>query len=149
MDIKATNPIARRDYMLLQKYEAGIMLTGSETKSVKLGHLSLRESFVKIASGEVWLHNAHISPYQYSSDKSYDPTRMRKLLLHKSEIDKITQAIDSKKLTVVPVLCYIRANKVKLEIALARGKKIYEKREELKKRAIEKDIRQRLKTANR
>lgn len=138
---KIINRRAHYDYQLLEKFEAGIALIGSEVKSVKAGHMSLNESFVRVQDGEAWLHNAHIRPYSFADNRDYDPRRTRKLLLHKNELLKLQQKTRQKNLTVVPISCYTKRQKVKLEIALARGKKKYEKRKAIKKRDLEKEAR--------
>ena len=143
--MKILNRRARYDYHLLQKFEAGIALTGAEVKSAKQGHLNLTESFVRISDGQAWLTNAYINPYPYADNRDYDPQRSRKLLLHKSELLKLAQQTKGKNLTIVPVACYTKGHKVKLEIALARGKKKHDKREAKKRRAITKDVQQALK----
>ncbi len=140
---KITNRRARYDYQLLKKFEAGIVLAGPEVKSVKAGHIKLAASFVRIYDGEIWLHNAHISPYAFADNRDYEPTRTRKLLLHKKELINLERQIKEKKLTIVPVSCYTKHRKVKLEIALARGKKQYEKREAIKRRDIERETKRR------
>ncbi len=142
---KIINRRARYDYHLLEKFEAGIVLTGAEVKSVKAGKMSLSESFVKIIDNEAWLLNAFINPYPFADNRDYDPKRSRKLLLHKNELLKLTQQTKEKKLTVIPVSCYTKARKIKLEIALARGKKKYDKREAKKRKALEREIEQALK----
>jgi len=142
---KIINRRARYDYHLLEKFEAGIALTGAEVKSVKAGKMSLRESFARIIGGEAWLLNAYINPYPFADNRDYDPQRSRKLLLHKNELLKLTQQTKEKKLTIVPVSCYTKGRKIKLEIALARSKKKYDKREAKKRKAIEREIEQALK----
>lgn len=146
--IRITNKRAYFDYSIGEKFEAGISLTGAEVKSVKAGHLSLNESFVQVKNGEAWLFNALISPYPSADNRGYDPTRSRKLLLHKNEILKLQQQTKEKGLTVVPISCYTKANKIKLEIALAKGKKTYEKRESLKRKDIAKEVERQLKGKN-
>jgi SsrA-binding protein len=138
---KIINRRARYDYQLLEKFEAGIVLAGPEVKSVKAGHMSLKESFVRIQNNEAWLHNAHIHPYPFADNRDYDPRRPRKLLLHKNELLKLAQETKQKGLTIVPVSCYTKHQKIKLAIALARGKKKYEKREAIKKRDLERELR--------
>lgn len=142
---KIINRRARYDYHLLEKFEAGLALTGAEVKSVKAEKISLSESFVKIIDGEAWLLNAYINPYPFADNRDYDPRRSRKLLLHKNELLKLTQQTKEKKLTIVPVSCYTKGRKIKLEIALARGKKKHDKREAKRKKAIEREIEQALK----
>lgn len=142
---KIINRRARYDYHLLEKFEAGVALTGAEVKSVKAGKMSLSESFAKIIDGEAWLLNAYINPYPFADNRDYDPQRSRKLLLHKNELLKLTQQTKEKKLTIVPVSCYTKGRQIKLEIALARGKKKHDKREAKKRKAIEREIEQALK----
>jgi len=138
--MKIINRRASYNYQLLEKFESGIALTGPEVKSVKAGHLHLEEAFCQVKNGEVWLFNAHIHPYKFADIRDYDPRRARKLLLHKNEILKLAQYFSQKGLTIVPVSCYTKGNKIKLEIALAKGKKKYEKREAIKKRDLEREI---------
>lgn len=138
--MKVINRRARYDYELLEKFEAGIALTGPEVKSAKGGKISLEEGFVRLRDNEAWLFNAHIHPYPFADNRDYDPRRARKLLLRKKELLKLEQKTKGKGLTIVPVSCYTKGNLVKLKIALARGKKKYEKREVKKKRDIEREI---------
>lgn len=140
---KIINRRARFDYQLLEKFEAGIVLTGPEVKSVKAGQMSLSESFVRIRDGEAWLHHAHINPYSFADNRDYDPRRARKLLLHKNELLKLEQQTKQRGLTIVPVACYTKHQQIKLEIALAKGKKKYEKREAIKKRDLERELNER------
>jgi len=138
--MKIINRRASYDYRLLEKFEAGIVLSGPEVKSVKAGHFHLEEAFCQVKNGELWLFNAHIHPYNFADTQDYDPRRARKLLLHKKEILKLAQHSSQKGLTIVPVSCYTKGNKIKLEIALAKGKKKYEKREAIKKRDLEREM---------
>ena len=137
---KIVNRRARYDYELLEKLEVGIALTGPEVKSVKAGQIDLNQSFVRLREGEAWLHNAHVHPYKFADNRDYDPTRARKLLLHKKELLKFDQQIKQKRLTLVPVSCYTKGRQIKLEIALARPKKEYEKRAAIKKRDLDREI---------
>ena len=133
--MKILNRQASYRYQLLEKFEAGIVLTGAEVKSVRQGHLQLSEAFVRVKNGEAWLFNAHIHPYLLSDkQKEVDPQRARKLLLHKKELLKLKQATEQKGLTLVPVSCYTKRNKIKLGIAIAKGKREHEKRETIKKK---------------
>jgi len=134
------NRRAKFDYELLETYEAGLSLTGGEVKSIKAGQMSLAGSFVKFNQGEAWLGNAYINPYPPEVDPNYDPRRARKLLLHQKELFVLQQQFKEKKLTIVPVECYNKAGKIKLKIALARGKKQYEKKEAMKKREASRNI---------
>lgn len=140
---KIFNRRAKFDYQFIKNLEAGIVLIGSEVKSVKAGHIKLAGSFVRLYSGQAWLHNAYINPYKFADNRDYDPVRQRKLLLHKKELLFLQQQIKEKKLAIIPVSCYTKSRKIKLEIALARGKKKYEKREKIKKRDIDREIRNR------
>jgi len=131
--MKILNRQAGLKYELLEKFEAGIVLSGAEVKSIRAGHLKLEEAFIRLKDQEAWLSNAHIHPYSFSASEE-DPQRARKLLLHKKELLKLKQTTSQKGLTIVPVSCYIKHNKVKLQIALAKGKKRYEKRETIRKK---------------
>jgi SsrA-binding protein len=128
------NRKAKFNYELLDRYETGVVLTGAEVKSARAGHVSLSEAHVRIMEGELWLINATISPYKFADNEGYEVTRMRKLLMKKSEILHLTKKMESSNLTLVPTTMYLKHNRVKVEIALARGKKQYEKREVIKRR---------------
>lgn len=138
--MKIFNRRAKFDYHLLEKFEAGVVLTGGEVKSVKAGHISLEGAFVQLRDGEAWLTNAHIHPYQFADNRKYEPRRSRKLLLKKNELLKMTQKTVAAGLTIVPIACYNKGSKIKVEIALAKGKKEYEKKEAMKKRDIDREI---------
>ena len=142
---RITNTRAKHDYQLLERFEAGIVLTGPEVKSIKAGQISLKESFVKFYRGEIWLFNAHVSPYAFADNQDYNPKRTRKLLLNKNELLKIRQKIKEKSLTIVPTACYNKGRNVKLEIALAKGKKQYQKREAKRKRDAQREMERGLK----
>lgn len=130
-DIKqvATNRKAYHDYFITDTTEAGIVLTGTEIKSVRAGQVSLRESYVQIKRDEAWLVDAHIAPYTAGSRENPDPRRERKLLLHRREIARLKATVQEKGLTIVPTRMYLKDGRAKLEIAVARGKKLYDKRE--------------------
>ena len=131
----ANNKKARHDYFILETFEAGIVLTGTEIKSIRQGKVNLKESYVKISRGEAIIHGMHISPYDHGNIFNVDPLRDRKLLLHKKEILKIEQKMKEKGLTIVPLSLYINEDgRAKLEIALARGKKLYDKRDDIAKK---------------
>jgi SsrA-binding protein len=131
----ANNKKARHDYFILETFEAGIVLTGTEIKSIRQGKVNLKESYVKVGSGEAIIHGMHISPYDHGNIFNVDPLRDRKLLLHKKEIRKIEQKMKEKGLTVVPLSLYINEDgRAKIEIALARGKKLYDKRDDIAKK---------------
>ena len=136
---KIINRRASFDYQILTKFEVGVVLNGGEVKSIKAGHLKLEEAFIRLKDHEAWLFNAHIHPYSFAANKEEDPRRARKLLLHKKELLKLKQEATQKGLTVIPLSCYTKHNKIKLEIALAKGKKKYEKRESLKKKDWQKE----------
>ena len=137
---KIINRRASFDYQILTKFEVGVVLNGGEVKSIKAGHLKLEEAFIRLKDHEAWLFNAHIHPYSFAANKEEDPRRARKLLLHKKELLKLKQEATQKGLTIVPLSCYTKHNKIKLEIALAKGKKNYEKRESLKKKDWQKEL---------
>ena len=142
--MRIINRRARYDYQLFEKIEAGIVLTGPEVKSVKQSKMSLEEAFVRIKDGEAFLYNAHIHPYEFSDNRNYDSRRTRKLLLHKKELVALSSKIQQKNLTLVPVSCYTRQGKIKLQIALARGKKRFEKKEAIKRRDLEREAEEEL-----
>lgn len=147
MKLVAENKRARFEYELLDTYEAGVVLTGDEIKSVRLGHLSIVDCYAYIKDNECFLRNSFIKQYSNSFDAGrYGDTsrRDRKLLLHKEEIIKIKKKIETERLTLVPTKAYFDSSNLKVEIAIARGKKLYDKRETLKKKDIEKRIKQRI-----
>lgn len=139
------NKKARYDYELLDKYEAGIVLTGTEIKSIRKGSANLKDSYAIIKNGEVFLLNMHISAYKEGNIFNHDETRTRKLLLHKSEIRKINDKISIKGLTLVPVRLYFERGKAKIELAVARGKHTYDKKETIKQRDIEREMKKSIK----
>ncbi|KAA0256892.1 SsrA-binding protein SmpB [Deferribacter autotrophicus] len=145
MKVLATNKKAFHDYEIIEKYEAGIVLKGTEVKSAKNGRINLRDSFIRIKDGEAFLLNCHISPYEQGNIMNHDPTRTRKLLLHKREIERLAGKVQEKGLTLVPLKVYLKNNLVKIEIALAKGKKLYDKRETIKKKDLEREISRTLK----
>lgn len=138
--MKIYNRKFSRNYQEIEKYEAGVILNGTEVKSIRQGRIKLEDAYVKILGDEVYLINAQIPLYQYSQNIAYDPSRMRKLLLHKKEIIRLKTKIASNPgLTIVPISCYNKNNLIKLEIALARGRKDVEKRKLERKRDIERE----------
>lgn len=146
MPVLAINKKALHDYTVLETIEAGIVLTGQEVKSVRLGTLSLKGSFAKIINQEVLLFNMRISPYRYASHiPNYDPERIRKLLFHAKQIKRLIGTAHSQGLTFIPLRVYTKGTLIKIALCICKGKKAFEKREILKKRSIEKDIRQYLK----
>lgn len=140
MKIVATNKKAYHDYFVEETYEAGIALSGTEVKSVRLGKVNLRDSYVTLKSGEALLVGAHISPYEKGSYFNVDPLRIRKLLLRKTEIRRLKARTEQKGFTVVPLKIYFKDSLVKVEIGLCRGKDLYDKRETLKRREEERKL---------
>lgn len=140
----ANNKKAYFDYFIEDKYEAGIALHGTEVKSLRMGKCSVKEAFVRIENGEMYIYNMHISPYEKGNIFNKDPLRVRKLLLHKYQINKINGQLVQKGYTLVPLTVYFKDSLVKMEIGLARGKKLYDKREDIAKkdqrREAEKDF---------
>ena len=139
------NRHAFHEYHILDKYEAGIVLRGTEVKSVMSGRIQMKDSYVSVRDGEVWLLNAHISPYSHGNRENHEPLRTRKLLLHKREILKLEKETTIKGMTLVITRIYLKNGRVKFEVGVAKGKKLYDKRETEMKRAIEKETRQELK----
>lgn len=140
--VLATNRKARHDYFIEDTIETGIVLKGTEVKSIRLGKLNLKDSYASIDNGEVYLNNMHISPYEQGNIYNVDPVRKRKLLLHKREIRKLSQEVSLKGITLVPLSVYLKDGKVKIELAIARGKKLYDKREDIAKKDAERRMRQ-------
>ncbi len=138
--VVATNRKAYHDYFLEESWEAGIALTGTEIKSVRLGRVNLRDSFVKVEQGQAWLWNVHVSPYEHGSRYNVNQTRPRKLLLHKDEIQRLAQKLQGRNLTLVPLRIYIKGNRAKVEVALAKGKHQYDKREAIAERDARREI---------
>src|SRR5437588_2337440 len=147
--VLATNRAAFHDYHISDKYEAGIALTGTEVKSVMGGRVQLKESYVAVRDGEAWLFNAHVSPYSHGNRENHDPLRARKLLLHRREIDKLDQAASTQGMTLVITRVYIKARKIKFEVGIAKGKKLYDKRETELRRIVDRETRAQLKERNR
>lgn len=147
MDFKvvATNRKAKHEYLILETYEAGLVLQGSEIKSIRAGQISLAQAYVSIDGKEAWLLNAHIAPYDQASHFNHNPLRQRKLLLHRSEIRKIWENVRQKGTTIIPLRVYLKDGRAKIEIAVARGKKLYDKREDIAKRDVEREIERQLK----
>ena len=138
----ADNRKARADFEILQTFQAGIELQGSEVKSIRAGRVNLRDAFARVRRGEVYLLNMHISPLAQSHGQvfGHDPTRDRKLLMHRSEIRKLIGSIDEKGLTLVPLKMYLKDGWIKVDLGIARGKKLYDKREDLKKKEAKREI---------
>lgn len=133
------NKKANHDYFIIETYECGLVLTGTEIKAIRVGKVSLQDSFCYIKHGEMFINGLHISKYEFGNIFNHDPARTRKLLLHKSEIIKIANKVAKDGYTLVPLRVVIRHNLAKVDLALARGKKLYDKREDLKKKAVERD----------
>jgi SsrA-binding protein len=140
MPVLATNKRAKFDYHILEAIEAGIVLSGAEIKSIRAGRMSLQDSFVRLKDGQAWLMNAYIAPYQGGFDRQYEERSNRKLLLHKRQIRAWESRVETKNLTAVPLKVYTSHNRVKVEIALAQGKKQYDKRETLRQKDVQRDI---------
>ncbi|OUP63087.1 SsrA-binding protein [Drancourtella sp. An177] len=130
----ANNKKAYHDYFILETYEAGISLAGTEVKSMRMGKCSIKESFIRIENGEVFVYGMHISPYEKGNIFNKDPLRVRKLLLHKQEIHKLLGKMKEKGMTLVPLRVYLKGSLVKVEIGLAKGKKLYDKRADIAKK---------------
>ena len=138
--ILCLNKKARHDYYIEDTYEAGIALQGTEVKSLRIGKGNLKDSYVLIEEEEAFLHNTHISPYPYGHQFNHDPERVRKLLLHKREIRRLTGKTHERGYTLVPLKIYLKNGKIKIEIGLAKGKTLYDKREDLKKRSADREM---------
>ena len=143
--VVATNKKAFHEYIILDQFEAGIQLKGSEVKSIREGKASLKQAYILIRKGEAWLRGAHIASYSHTGFEGHEPVRDRKLLLHKKEIQKINSKLAEKGLTAVPTKLYFKGGFIKLEFGLAKGKKLYDKRDTKKKRDVERDIKRALK----
>jgi SsrA-binding protein len=136
----ATNRKAYHDYFIEETLEAGLVLTGTEIKSVRGGRVNLRDSYVRIERGEAWLLNVHIAPYEQGNRYNVNPTRDRKLLLHRPEILRLQGKAQAKGMTIVPLRVYLRGNRAKVELALAKGKRQYDKRESIAQRDAEREM---------
>lgn len=135
-----TNRAARRDYFIIESFEAGLELKGPEVKSLRAGKASLAESFAKIEKGEIFLYHLYVSPYEYTEKDKQDPLRPKKLLLHKKEIVYLINNMSQKGLALVPLRVYFKKGYAKVELALAKGKKLYDKREAIKRKEAEREI---------
>ena len=140
--VLAVNRQASYNYQFLEKFEAGLVLTGTEVKSAREGHVSLNDAYGVVRSGEVWLMNCHISPFSHGNIANHDPLRSRKLLLKRSEIRRLIGRTTERGLTLVAVKMYLKKGRIKCEIALAKGKKTYDKREAERTKTIEREARQ-------
>ena len=139
------NRQAAHNYHLLERFEAGLVLTGTEVKAIRSGKVNLKESYAAIRNGEAWLLNCHISPYAFGNRENHEPLRSRKLLLHQQELRRLTGKVTERGLTLVPTQMYLKNGRIKLEIALARGKKLYDKRETERRKTADKEARQAVK----
>ena len=140
----ATNHKARRDYDILSSFEAGLALTGTEVKSIRRRHVSLDDSFARIDEGELFLYNMHISPYEQGGRYNAEPTRVRKLLVHRREIDRLGGMLTQKRLTLVPLRLYQQHGLIKVELAVGKGKRVFEKRDRIRERESDREIQRRL-----
>ncbi|MDO9209820.1 MAG: SsrA-binding protein SmpB [Deltaproteobacteria bacterium] len=143
--ILCLNKKARHDYFIEETYEAGIALEGTEVKSLRMGKGNLKDSYVLIKDEEAFLHNTHISPYPYGHQFNHEPERVRKLLLHKQEIRRLSGKTNERGYTLIPLKIYLKSGKIKLAIGLAKGKTLYDKREDLKKRSADREMEKALK----
>lgn len=136
----ASNKRARHDYHVLETYEAGIQLSGTEVKAVRSGKIQLKDSYIEFKEGQAWLVGAHISPYSHGNRENHEPDQVRRLLLKKREIDRLFGRTQLKGQTVIPLSVYLKGNWIKVEIALAQGKKLYDKREAEKTRELDREV---------
>lgn len=147
MKVVTQNKKAFHDYFILETYEAGIELKGTEIKSVRKGSVNLKDSFIRFKNNEAFIENMHIAPYEQGNIFNHQPLRTRKLLLHKKQIRKLQKEVKENGLTIVPTKLYFNTSKLKVEIALARGKKLYDKRQDLKAKDAKRDVERALKNA--
>lgn len=140
LKVLATNRKAFHDYFVEETYEAGIALTGTEIKSVRAGAVNLRDAYAQVRNGELWLENVHISPYEAGNRFNVDPYRTRKLLMHRKEINRLMGRAQEKGLTIVPLRMYLKKNRAKVEVALVKGKRQYDKRESISKRDASREM---------
>ena len=145
-EVFATNRKARRDYEILESREAGIQLYGTEIKSIRQRRVSLDDSFARIDGGELFLYNMHVSPYEQGGRYNVEPTRVRKLLMHRREIDRLAGLLSQKRVTLVPLRLYQQHGLVKVELALGKGKRVFEKRDRIRERETAREIQRALRT---
>jgi SsrA-binding protein len=145
----ATNREAYHNFFILETYECGVALTGTEVKSIREGRCNLKDSYCLVRNQEAWLFNAHISPYSHGNRENHEPTRTRKLLLHRTEIDRLSSKSQEKGLTIVPTKMYLKGGRIKVEIGLAKGKKLYDKRETERRREVDREVRAMIKQRSR
>jgi SsrA-binding protein len=139
--VVATNRKAGFEYFLMERFEAGLSLQGSEIKSIRAGQISLAEAYIRVENGEAWLIEAHIAPYVQANRMNHDPKRPRRLLLHKKEIREMWNAVRQKGVTIVPIRVYLKEGRAKLEIAIAKGKQLHDKRNAIAQRDQERELR--------
>ena len=144
----ANNKKAYHDFFILDTYEAGIALHGTEVKSLRMGKCSIKESFIRIENGEIFIYGMHVSPYEKGNIFNKDPLRVKKLLLHKSEINKMLGKVKEKGMSVVPLTVYFKGSLVKVEIGLAKGKKLYDKRDDIAKKDQQREAQRDFKVRN-
>jgi len=144
----ANNKKAYFDYFIEDKYEAGVALHGTEVKSIRMGKCSIKESYIKIENGEVFIYGMHVSPYEKGNIFNKDPMRIKKLLMHKYEINKLNGKLQQKGLTLVPLQVYLKGGLVKVEVGLARGKKLYDKRDSIAKKDMKREAEKEFKIRN-
>lgn len=147
--IIADNRKALHDYHVIETFEAGVVLLGTEVKSIREGSVNLRDSYARLDNGEVWLLNMHVGPYSHSGYASHEERRQRKLLLHRSEIRKLTGKVAEKGLTLVPLRMYFKDGRVKVALALAKGKQLHDKRETIRRREVDRETRAAVKARSR
>jgi SsrA-binding protein len=138
--VLAENRKAFFDFTILESFQAGVVLNGTEVKSIRLGHANLKDSFGRIENGEIWLYNMHVTPYQQGGRYNLEPTRKRKLMLHKDEMNKLIGKVQEKGLTLIPLKLYLMGNWVKVDLALAKSKKMFEKREKIKEKETKREM---------
>jgi SsrA-binding protein len=140
--VLSTNRHAAHLYFLLERFEAGLALTGTEVKAIRNGKANLKDSYAALRNGEAWLLNCHVSPYEYGNRQNHDPLRKRKLLLHRQELRRLTGKTVEKGLTLIPTKLYLKGGKIKCELALAKGKKLYDRRETERRKTADREARQ-------
>lgn len=144
-EVVVRNKKAFFNYEILDRYEAGLALQGTEVKAIRDHKVNLKESYARVKNGEVWLEGCHIAPYRHGNLSNHEPLRPRKLLLHRREINKLIRVTERKGFTLVPIALYFKDGKVKVEIGVARGKRLYDKRETAKRKSVDRDIQMELK----
>ena len=144
----SNNKKAYHDYFIEETFEAGLVLVGTEVKSIRAGSASIKESFIRIENGEAFIYNMHINPYEHGNIFNKDPVRTRKLLLHRNQIDKLVGSVMQKGMTIMPLKVYIKGSLVKMEIGLARGKKLHDKRQDIAKKEAQRQMQRDFKVQN-